>query len=110
MRNFIKMPNAFKKAMAKRVKTGRLRWQGNKNDLMEVVYVLYLSEQLKDPSNHNATFNEISETIYELFGLEPPQNPSRVVSSLKQRVDPVKLSIICQALSDLYPGFIRCLK
>ena len=104
------MPNAFKKAIAKKNKTGRLRWQGNKTDLMEVVYVLYLSEQLKDPSDHIATLNEISENVHTLFGLKPPPNPSRVVSGLKQRVDPVRLSIFCQALSDLYPGFIRCLK
>lgn len=110
MRNFLYISNAIKKMMARMVKTGRLRWQGNKTDLMEVVYVLYLSEQLKDPSDHIATLNEISENIHKLFGLKPPQNPSRVVSGLKQRVDPVKLSIFCQALSDLYPGFIRCLK
>lgn len=110
MKNFIKIPNAFLKALAKKNKTDQLRWNGSKTDLMELVYALYLSEQLKTSSGHNATLSEISMTVFDLFGLDAPQNPSRVVSGLKQRVDPVELSIFCKALADLYPGFIRCLK
>ena len=110
MKTFIKMPIAFKKVLAKKNKTAQLKWHGSKTDLMEVIYTLYLSEQIKTPSGHNATLSEISMTVFDLFGLDAPQNPSRVVSGLKQRVAPVKLSIFCKALADLYPGFIRCLK
>lgn len=110
MNIFIKMPAAFKKALTRKNKTAQLKWNGSKTDLMEVIYTLYLSEQLKTSSGHNATLSEISMTVFNLFGLDAPQNPSRVVSGLKQRVEPVELSIFCRALADLYPGFIRCLK
>lgn len=110
MKKIIRIPNAIKKVLEKKDKTVQLRWDGSKIDLMELVYTLYLSGQLKTQSGHRATLYEISMAVYEQFGLDAPQNPSRVVSSLKQRNDPVELSIFCKALSDLYPGFIRCLK
>ena len=110
MKIFIKKLTVFIKALAKKNKTAQLKWNGSKTDLMEVIYTLYLSEQIKNSSGQKATLREISMTVYDLFGLDAPQNPSRVVSSLKQRVDPVKLSIFCKALTDLYPGFLKCLK
>ncbi len=110
MNKILKMPAAIKKVLAKRDKKKQLKWNGSKIDLMELVYALYLSEQLKTPSGHTATLQEITMTVFNLFGLDAPQNPSRVVSGLKQRVDQVNLSVFCQALSYLYPDFIKCLK
>ncbi len=96
---------SYKKHIVKRMnhrKRNKYRWKGAKNDLMEVVYCLYLTKKVNKASGEAITLYEMTETIYKLFGLEPPQNPSRVVNSLRDRVNHKKRSIFYHALSDLY--------
>ena len=81
---------SYKKHLVKKITSRRrrkYRWEGAKNDLMEVVYCLYLTKRVTRASGEAIPLYEMTELIYKTFGLEPPRNPSRVVDSLRDRVN-----------------------
>lgn len=95
----------YKKRIAKEIKRrkhNKYRWEGTQKDLMEVVYCLYLTGNVKNPMDNTAQLSEISDHIFKMFDLEPPSNPSRVVAGLKARVNQIDRSVFCKALSNLY--------
>jgi hypothetical protein len=81
-----------------------LRWKGTQVDLIEFAYGLYLTGMLVDAYGHKATLAETTDYVFKMFGMTPPQNPSRVVSTLKQRIKPEELSVMYKTLCDLYQG------
>lgn len=104
------MASVLKKALPKKRKTVHLKWEGSKNDLMEIVYCLYLSGKLVNSLGLKATLYETSEAVFGLFELESPKNPSRLLTSLRERKKPGEHSIFFEALCRMYPGFFRCIK
>lgn len=81
-----------------------IRWKGTQVDLMEFAYGLYLTGMLVDQSGRKATLVETTEFVFKMFGCTPPQNPSRVITTLRQRAQPRELSVMYKNLCDLYPG------
>ena len=81
-----------------------LRWEGTQVDLMEFAYGLYLTGKLVDASGRKATLVETTDYVFKMFGMTPPQNPSRVVTTLHQRIKPEELSVMYKTLCDLYHG------
>ena len=81
-----------------------LRWEGSQADLMEFAYGLYLTGKLVDASGRKATLAETTNYVFKVFGCTPPQNPSRVVTTLRQRAKPEELSVMYKLLCDLYRG------
>ena len=79
-----------------------LRWTGSQADLMEFAYGLYLTGKLVDASGRKATLAETTNYVFKVFGCTPPQNPSRVVTTLRQRAKPEELSVMYKLLCDLY--------
>lgn len=82
----------------------QLEWKGTQVDLMEIAYGLYLTGKLVDSSGRKASLMEVTEYVFKMFGCPPPQNPSRVVTTLRQRANPALLSVMFKNLCDLYPG------
>ena len=107
MKKLTKMAVVLKRAMYKQRKNPQLIWDGNRVDLMEMVYGMYLSGKVKTVDGRKATLYEISEMTFEAFGMKAPKNPSRILTSLRGRTDPRKLSIIYKALCSVYPGFFQ---
>ena len=110
MKKIKKLAVVFRKALLKRKKPPRLVWDGSKTDLMEMVYGMYFSEKVKTANGRRATLFEITEMTFEAFGVKAPKNPSRVLTGLRERNDPMKLSIIYKAFCSVYPGFSKCIK
>ena len=81
-----------------------LRWEGTQVDMMEFAYGLYLTGMLVNASGRKATLAETTDYVFKIFGCTPPQNPSRVVTTLRQRIKPEELSVMYKTLCDLYPG------
>lgn len=110
MKKIKKLAVVFRKALLKRKKPPRLVWDGSKTDLMEMVYGMYFSEKVKTANGRRATLFEITEMTFEAFGMVPPKNPSRMLTTLRERNNPRELSIIYKALCGVYPGFFKCNK
>ena len=104
MKHITKMSIAVKKALHKKKKTPQLIWVGSRTDLMEMVYGMYLSEKVKTASGRKATLYEITDMTFEAFGMKAPKNPSRILTTLRERNAPKKLSVIYKALCGVYPG------
>lgn len=95
----------YRRRLVKEMKNRRrqkYRWKGAKNDLMEVVYCLYLTKRVTKASGEAMPLYEMTALIYKMFGLKPPRNPSRVVDSLRERVNRKNRSVFYQSLSNLY--------
>ena len=104
------MAVVFRKALRKRKVTSQLVWVGSKTDLMEMVYGMHFSGNVKTVNGRKATLYEITEMTFEAFGMKAPKNPSRVLTSLRERNDPQKLSMIFKAFCNVYPEFFKCIK
>ena len=103
----------YRKRLVKKIKKHRrhkYRWEGTQKDLMEVVYCLYLTGNVRNSMDDTAQLSEISDHIFKMFDLEPPSNPSRVVAGLKARVNQIERSVFCKALSNLYVDLSICKK
>ena len=81
-----------------------VEWTGTQVDLMEFAYGLYLTGMLVNTSGRKATLAETTDYVFKMFGCTPPQNPSRVITTLRQRIKPEELSVMYKTLCDLYPG------
>ena len=79
-----------------------LFWDGTQTDLMEIVYMLYLSGKLKNREGHKATIGEITTVVFQLFNMPIPKNPTKIIDNLKHRKNPEKVSVLCEVLSRLY--------
>ena len=78
------------------------KWTGTQADLMEIVYVLYLSGKLVDQSGRKLKLIDITKFVFKMFGCKPPKNPSRVLKTIRKRAKPEELSVVYLALCDLY--------
>lgn len=110
MKRIKRMAIVFRKALPKRNKKPTLVWDGTKADLMEMVYGMHYSGKVKTADGRAATLYELSEMTFEVFGMKAPKNPSRILTSLRERNDPMKLSVIFKAFCSVYPGLIKCNK
>lgn len=110
MKRIKKMAVVFRKALPRKKEKPQLVWNGTRTDLMEMVYGMYFSERVKTADGRKATLYEITEMTFDAFGMKAPKNPSRILTSLRGRNDPTKLSIIFNALCGVYPGFFKCNK
>lgn len=110
MKRIKRMAIVFRKALPKRNKKPTLVWDGTKADLMEMVYGMHYSGKVKTADGRAATLYELSEMTFEAFGMKAPKNPSRMLTTLRERNNPRELSIIYKALCGVYPGFFKCNK
>ena len=110
MKRIKKMAVVFRKALPQKNKKPQLLWNGSRSDLMEMVYGMYLSGKVVTADGRKATLAEITDMTFETFGMVPPKNPSRMLTTLRERNDPRELSIIYKALCGVYPGFFKCNK
>lgn len=110
MKRIKKMAVVFRKALPRKKEKPQLVWNGTRTDLMEMVYGMYLSEKVVTIDGRRATLYEITEMTFEAFGMVPPKNPSRMLTTLRERNNPRELSIIYKALCGVYPGFFKCNK
>lgn len=78
------------------------KWKGSQVDLMEIVYILYYSGKLVDKHGRNAKLVDISNFVFTMLGCKPPQNPSRVLKTIRMRAKPEELSVVFKSLCDLY--------
>ena len=109
MKQIIYIKRGLKKALktvfrGNNIAVNKLEWTGTQVDLMEFAYGLYLTGMLVNASGRKATLAETTDYVFKMFGCTPPQNPSRVVTTLRQRIKPEELSVMYKTLCDLYPG------
>ena len=111
MKLIIYIKRGYKKALKTVFRGNNIeRWKGTQADLMEFAYGLYLTGMLVNASGRKATLAETTDYVFKMFGCTPPQNPSRVLTTLHQRIKPEKLSVMYKALCDLYPGCFKIKK
>lgn len=109
MKLIIYIKRGYKKALktvfrGDNIAVNRVEWTGTQVDLMEFAYGLYLTGMLVNTSGRKATLAETTDYVFKMFGCTPPQNPSRVVTTLRQRAKPEELSVMYKLLCDLYRG------
>ena len=110
MKRIKKMAVVFRKALPRKKEKPQLVWNGTRTELMEMVYGMHYSGKVKTADGRAATLYELSEMTFEAFGMKSPKNPSRILTSLRERNDPMKLSVIFKAFCSVYPGLIKCNK
>jgi hypothetical protein len=80
----------------------QLKWKGSLTDLMEIVYVVYLTKALKNEKEREATIGEVTKVIFGTFEMEIPKNPTRIVDNIKHRKNPRDVSKVLNSLYQLY--------
>lgn len=80
-------------------------WTGSQIDLMEIVYMIYMTEKVFNEKGRHATINELAEAIFTLMNKKVPATPTKVVDNIKKRHDPKELSILYKVLKKLYHLF-----
>ena len=81
--------------------TCMLLWDGTQTDLMEIVYMIYLTGKVKNQKGR-ATISDITTVVFQLFNMPIPKNPTKIIDNLKHRKNPDKVSVLCKVLSQLY--------
>lgn len=106
MKFIINSKRGLKKALKKVFRgNNEYEWTGTQVKLMELAYALYLSGNIINRTkNRKASLSEITIYVFRMFGMTPPQNPSRVMTTLRKRNNPEELSVMYKLLCDLYPG------
>ena len=79
-----------------------LDWAGTQTDLMEVVYMIYLTGMLKNQKGRTATISEVTTVVFQMFNMPVPKNPTKIIDNLKHRMNPDKVSILRKVLLQLY--------
>ena len=93
----------FRKALSKKASVmPMLDWAGTQTDLMEVVYMIYLTGMLKNQKGRTATISEVTTVVFQMFNMPVPKNPTKIIDNLKHRMNPDKVSILRKVLSQLY--------
>ena len=83
----------------------KLKWIGTQAKLMEIVYMLWLTELIVNERGKKATLKEITELMFTVLNAKVPQNPTKVIDSLKNRKNPEETSILIKVLKLLYHLF-----
>ena len=92
----------LKVSTVKKAALPKLKWTSTQTNLMEVVYMIYLSESLKNEKGQNATISEITKVVFTMFNMEVPKNPTKIIDQLKHRLNPTKVSLLYKVLKILY--------
>jgi len=85
----------------------KLKWIGTQAKLIEIVYMLWLTELIVNERGKKATLKEITELIFTVLNKKVPQNPTKVINSLRNRKEPEKTSILIKVLQHLYHMFLH---
>ena len=98
-----------KKILGRMINTtqSKLKWIGTQAKLMEIVYMLWLTELIVNERGKKATLKEITELIFTVLNKKVPQNPTKVINSLRNRKEPEKTSILIKVLQHLYHMFLH---
>lgn len=104
-----KLRKALPTKASKRVKPAlpQLKWEGTPTDLMEIVYIIYLTKFLKNAKGHEATISEVTKSIFGTFGVTAPENPTRIIDNIKHRKEPRKVSKAWKGLCQLYQDVFK---
>jgi hypothetical protein len=98
-----------KKILGRMINTtpSKLKWIGTQAKLIEIVYMLWLTELIVNERGKKATLKEITELIFTVLNKKVPQNPTKVINSLRNRKEPEKTSILIKVLQHLYHMFLH---
>ena len=98
-----------KKILGRMINTtqSKLKWVGTQAKLMEIVYMLWLTELIVNERGKKATLKEITELMFTVLNSKVPQNPTRVINSLRNRKKPEETSILIKILQHLYHMFLH---
>ena len=96
-----------KKILGRMINTtqSKLKWIGTQAKLMEIVYMLWLTELIVNERGKKATLKEITELMFTVLNSKVPQNPTKVINSLRNRKKPEETSILIKVLKLLYHIF-----
>ena len=98
-----------KKILGRMINTtqSKLKWIGTQAKLMEIVYMLWLTELIVNERGKKATLKEITELMFTVLNSKVPQNPTKVINSLRNRKKPEETSILIKILQHLYHMFLH---
>lgn len=83
MRNELRVIEEMKQLMEHNEEDG-LRWKGTKTDLVEMVHILWESEQLRDDDGLPVTFRELMIRCFKVVHMKMPRNPASYLAQARQ--------------------------
>ena len=91
-----------KKGLVRNSALPQLTWTGSPTDLMENVYLLWLSGCVHNAQGRPATISELTNAMFSQYHMEVPKNPTKLINNIKHRKKPEKTSMMWRLVYQLY--------